>query len=57
MKILGIIINIPIAILFVFGKEFFMLWVPEQNALELHILSVIKSAILSKYFLLKFSPE
>lgn len=41
MKILGIIINIPIAILFVFGKEFFMLWVPEQNAIELHVLSVI----------------
>lgn len=41
MKILGIIINIPIAILFVFGKEFFMLWVPEQNAIELQILSLI----------------
>lgn len=41
MKILGVVINIPIAILFVFGKEFFMLWVPDQNALELQILSII----------------
>ena len=41
MKVLGIIINIPIAIIFVFGKEFFTLWVPNQNAIELQILSII----------------
>ena len=41
MNILGIIVNIPIAILASFGLDFFKLWVPTQNPRELQILSVI----------------
>lgn len=41
MKIIGLLINIPISILIVFGDLFFMLWVPEQNYKLLHILSII----------------
>jgi len=41
MKLLGLIINIPIAILVVFGKELFALWVPSQDSRQLQILSLI----------------
>ena len=41
IKILGITVNIPIAILFSFGPIFFKLWVPSQDAHLLHLLSMI----------------
>lgn len=40
MKILGMIASIPMVFLFVFGKEFFLLWVPTQDAVLLQKLSV-----------------
>lgn len=41
MKILGIIINIPIAVLVVFGEDFYRLWVPNQDPKLLQVLSII----------------
>lgn len=41
MKILGIIINIPVAFLFSFGEIFFSLWVPTEDPVTLQILSII----------------
>ncbi|PKC53391.1 hypothetical protein RhiirA1_479399 [Rhizophagus irregularis] len=41
MKILGLITNIPIAILIAFGEEFFTLWVPREDAQMMHVLSVL----------------
>jgi O-antigen/teichoic acid export membrane protein len=41
MRILGVISTLPLAILVAFGKEFFELWVPTQDAKVLQILSVI----------------
>lgn len=41
IKILGIIVNIPIALIMIYGKDFYKLWVPSQNAQLLHILSII----------------
>lgn len=41
MKILTIFSSIPIAILIVYSKEFFQLWVPEQDAQLLQIISLI----------------
>lgn len=46
MKILGIITNIPIGILVAFGEEFFSLWVPNQDAKTLQILSVLTVTVL-----------
>lgn len=41
MKIIGMIINIPIAILIAYGDILFSLWFPTQNAQLLQILSII----------------
>ena len=41
IKILGIIVNIPIAGLIVFGQQFYKLWVPTQDYNQIHILSVL----------------
>ncbi len=41
MKIMGIIVNIPIIILIVCGKDFFTLWQPTQNAKQLQMLSIL----------------
>lgn len=41
MKIMGIIVNIPIIILVVCGKDFFALWQPTQDAKQLQILSIL----------------
>ena len=41
MKIIGMIINIPIALLIGFGDVFYTLWVPSQDADFLQILSII----------------
>lgn len=40
-KIISVICSIPLAFLIVYGKEFYSLWQPSQNAEVLHILSVI----------------
>jgi len=41
IKILGLVVNVPVAVLIAFGQVFFRLWVPTQDAGLLHILSVI----------------
>lgn len=41
MKIIGVLINIPIAILIAYGDTFFRLWVPTQDSQLLQILSII----------------
>ena len=44
MKILGIIVNVPVAILIAFGSSFYSLWLPTQNPNLLQILSIITIA-------------
>ena len=46
MKMLGLIINIPVAILVVFGNPFFSLWIPNENPEQLQILAIITVATL-----------
>ena len=46
MKIMGVITNIPIIILIVCGIDFFQLWQPTQNAIQLQVLSVLSVACL-----------
>lgn len=41
MKIMGIITNLPIIVLIVCGQQFFSLWQPTQDAVQLQILSVL----------------
>jgi len=41
LKIVGILVNIPISGLAVFGGTFFRLWLPSQNPSELQLLSII----------------
>lgn len=41
MKIMGVIANLPIIVLAVCGNEFFSLWQPTQDAVQLQILSVL----------------
>ena len=41
MNITGIILTIPLAIVFVFGDSFYGLWVPSQNSEQLQILSAL----------------
>ncbi|MBX4270557.1 lipopolysaccharide biosynthesis protein [Clostridium estertheticum] len=41
MKLLGILSCIPMAILFAYGDSFYRLWIPDQNAQLLQILSII----------------
>lgn len=40
-KILGIFSTVPVSILIVYGKEFFALWVPHENAILLQRLSIL----------------
>jgi O-antigen/teichoic acid export membrane protein len=44
MKIMGILVNLPIAGLIVFGDRFYQLWMPGQDARQLQILSVLSIA-------------
>ena len=44
MKIIGMMINIPIALLIGFGDVFYRLWVPSQNAELLQRLSIVTIA-------------
>ncbi len=41
IKLLGVFSGIPIAILISFGKSFYQLWVPSQDAGLLHLLTII----------------
>lgn len=57
-KIMGIVVNIPIAILIVYGREFYSLWMPKENGQVLQILSIItilcamvECSIMSIYYL------
>lgn len=40
-KIMGMITNIPIVVFMVIGVDFYRLWVPTENAMRLHILSIL----------------
>lgn len=40
-KVMGMITNIPIAVFIAVGVEFYQLWVPGENSIRLHILSVL----------------
>lgn len=39
--IISIIVNLPIGVFLVFGKQFFSLWVPSQNPNQLALLSIL----------------
>lgn len=41
MKIMGVITNLPIIILIVCGEQFFSLWQPTQDVMQLQILSIL----------------
>ena len=41
IKLMGIVVNIPIAILIVFGDKFYSLWMPKEDPRLLQILSII----------------
>lgn len=41
MRLTGILLTIPVAILIIYGSEFYSLWVPSQDARLLQILSVL----------------
>ena len=41
MKLTGTLLTIPLAILIIFGSEFYSLWVPSQDAKVLQILSIL----------------
>ena len=41
VKLLGLFSAIPMTILFAYGKEFYTLWVPEQNATLLYFLTCV----------------
>lgn len=41
MKLLGVILTVPLSILFVFGDKFYELWVPSEDAQILQILSIL----------------
>lgn len=41
MKLIGVILTIPLSVLFVFGEEFYTLWVPSEDALVLQVLSAL----------------
>lgn len=41
MKIMGMIVNIPIALLVVFGDILFRVWFPQQDANQLQLLSIL----------------
>jgi O-antigen/teichoic acid export membrane protein len=46
IKILGLLINIPISLLLVFGKEFYLLWIPHNDFETIYLLSSISVATL-----------
>lgn len=41
MKLTGVLLTIPLAILIIYGREFYQLWVPSQDAELLQVLSVL----------------
>lgn len=41
MKVLGVLVNVPIAVFAAFGDSFYKLWLPTENAVQLHQLSVL----------------
>lgn len=40
-KVIGLFSTTPIVLVIIFGKEFFTLWVPSENAISLQILSTV----------------
>lgn len=53
MKITSILITIPVTIFVIIGKDFFSLWVPNQDAMLLEILSIFA---VGKYFIISSVP-
>lgn len=47
IRIIGFIVTIPLAFLYVFGADFYSLWVPSEDSYQLHILSILISLELS----------
>jgi O-antigen/teichoic acid export membrane protein len=41
MKVLGVMVNVPVAVFAAFGESFYQLWLPNQNAAQLHQLSIL----------------
>lgn len=41
MKLTGVLLTIPLSILIIYGREFYQLWVPSQDAKLLQILSIL----------------
>lgn len=41
IKVLGVLVNVPIAIFAAFGEVFYHLWLPNQNATQLYQLSIL----------------
>ena len=54
MKLLGVISCIPMTILIVYGKEFYQLWLPNENAGLLQLLSLV--ACIEYIFVLPLEP-
>lgn len=54
IKLLGMISCIPMTILIVFGKEFYQLWLPHENASLLYILSIV--SCIEYVFVLPLEP-
>ena len=54
MKLLGIISCIPMTLLIVYGKEFYQLWLPNENANLLQLLSLV--ACIEYVFVLPLEP-
>lgn len=46
MRLLGFFACIPMAFLYIYGKEFYSLWMPDQDASTLHLLSLLCSGAL-----------
>ena len=44
IKIMGVLMNVPIAALTIFGPAFFKLWIPDENVTVLQILSLLTIA-------------
>lgn len=47
IRIIGFIVTIPLAFLYIFGADFYSLWVPSEDSHQLYILSILISLELS----------
>lgn len=47
IRILGFIVSIPLSFLYVFGEDFYSVWMPTQDSFQLYLLSVLCALELS----------